>query len=97
MSEPGYLPTTWEKVHAGDVVLGHDEQAWGVVDIALGDPRGPIVTLYRYGQTLGPAQPPTGTPIIVVSPVDTAPEAQAFAALADAGLAPEVIRESITP
>lgn len=97
MSEPEYLPTVWEATHAGDVVLGHDDQAWGVVDIELGDPRGPVVTLYRFGQTLGPAQPPPGTPITVVSPVDTAPEALAFATLAAAGLAPEVIRESITP
>ena len=89
-------PTTWERVHAGETVLGHDDQEWGVVDIVVGDPRGPVITLTRYGQTLGPAQPPPGTPITVVSPVDTAPEAAAFAALAAAGLAPEVIRESIT-
>lgn len=89
-------PATWEQTHAGDVVLGHDGNTWGVADIVLGDPHGPIVTLTRFGETLGPAQPPPGTPIIVVSPVDTAPEAAAFAALAAAGLAPEVIRESIT-
>ena len=97
MTEPELgIPAIWEQVHVGDVVLGHgDGLTYGVADIMLGDPRGPIVTLTRFGVRTT-AQPPPGTPIIVVSPVDTAPEARAFAALADAGLAPEVIRESIT-
>jgi hypothetical protein len=89
-------PATWEQTHAGDIVLGHDGLAYGVADIVLGDPRGPIVTLTRFGEQLV-AQPPPGTPITVIQPVDTDLEARAFAVLADAGLAPEVIRESITP
>ena len=89
-------PATWEQTHAGDIVLGHDGKAYGVADIVFGDPCGPVVTLTRFGERLV-AQPPPGTPITVIQPVDTGPEAQAFAALAAAGLAPEVIRESITP
>ena len=88
-------PATWEQTHAGDVVLGHDGKVYGVADIALGDPRGPIVTLTRYSERTT-AQPPPGTPVTVVTPVNTDQEARAFAVLFDAGLAPEVIRESIT-
>lgn len=96
MTAPELVPPhTWEATHAGDIVLGHDNQAWGVVELTLGDPRGPVVTLTRYGQQLV-AQPPPGTPITVISPVHTDQEARAFAALFDAGLNPQVIRESVT-
>lgn len=96
MTTPELVPPhTWEATHAGDIVLGHDNQAWGVVELTLGDPRGPVVTLTRYGQQLV-AQPPPGTPITVISPVQTDQEARAYAALFNAGLCPEVIRESVT-
>jgi hypothetical protein len=88
------IPSTWEQVHAGDVVLGHDGQTYGVADIAPAAPGGPIVTLYRHGARVGPAQPPPGTPIVVVRRADTSAEAHAFSVLAAAGVGPEVIRES---
>ena len=96
MTTPELVPPhTWEATHAGDIVLGHDNQAWGIVELTLGDPRGPIVTLTRYGQQLV-AQPPPGTPITVITPVDTAPEARVFDMFINAGFTPEVIRESVT-
>lgn len=96
---PGPLvePGTWEGVHSGDVVLAHDGLAYGVVDVQLGDPRGPVVTLTRYGELVGPAQPPPGTPISVIQRADTSAEATAFAVLQQAGLDPAVIRETLTP
>lgn len=87
--------SSWDTVHAGDTVLGHDGQEYGVLDIVHGDPRGPVVTLTRFGATVGPAQPPPGTPITVLSHTDMTAEATAFAALAGAGLAPQLIRETI--
>lgn len=95
MKQPG--PTVWEDVHTGDVVIGHDDRTYGVVDVQLGHPYGPIVTLYRDGLTIGPAQPPPGTPICVEQRADMSAEAAAFAALQQAGLAPAVIRESYQP
>lgn len=92
---PGW--STWELVHAGDVVIGHDDRTYGVVDVQLGHPYGPIVTIIRHGVTTGPAQPPYGTPIYVQERADVSAEAAAFAALQQAGLAPAVIRESYQP
>jgi hypothetical protein len=89
--------SSWETVHAGDTVLGHDGLTYGVLEIVHGDPQGPTVTLTRFGVTVGPAQPPPGTPITVLSTTDMSAEARAFAALAEAGLAPQVIRETINP
>jgi hypothetical protein len=93
----GEVSDTWESVHTGDVVLGHDGQTYGVVDIQFDDPRGPIVLLYRHGQTVGPAQPPPGTPITVIKRADTTMEAQAFSVLQAAELTPQVIRETMQP
>lgn len=90
---------TWEQVHVGDLVDGHDtppQQYW-VSEVILGDPGGPIVTIVRDGIATGPAQPPPGTPIFVVQHADTSAEAGAFAVLQQAGLDPAVIRESYQP
>jgi hypothetical protein len=87
--------TTWEEVHAGDVVLGHDGQVWGVAAVVPGSPAGPIVTLTRHGVTTGPAQPPPGTPITILERADSAAEARAFGALSAAGLGPQLIEERI--
>jgi hypothetical protein len=95
MKQPG--ATVWEDVNAGDVVLGHDRETYGVTDVQLGHPYGPIVTLYRLGLTVGPAQPPYGTPIYVVERADVSAEAAAFDVLQQAGLGPAVIRESYQP
>lgn len=67
---------TYETVHTGDVVLGHDGQEWGVVAIGGG-----AVTLTRYGQTVI-GYPPADTPVTVLSRADTIEEARAYAALA---------------
>lgn len=91
------MMATWEDVHTGDTVRGYDNRAYGVVEIILGDPRGPVVTLYRNGVTLLPAQPPPGTPIIIEQRADLTSEAAAFGALAAAGLAPELLGETFTP
>lgn len=86
---------TWDTVHAGDVVLGHDQLEYGVVGIDP-SPFGPVVTLTRYGQQQT-AQPPPGTPITVISRADVTAEARAFAILAGASLNPQVIRETYQP
>jgi hypothetical protein len=88
--------TTWERVHAGDIVLGYDEQTWGVVEIRHDYPPGPVITLTPFGQSVT-GWAPLGTPVTVVSPVDTSAEAAAFAALTGAGLTVEILRESYQP
>lgn len=82
--------TTYEDVHAGAVVLGHDGHAWGVADIA----RQPLsVTLVRHGQRLT-GWPPAGTPVTIIDPgPSVAPEYAAVQALLNAGLAPELVSE----
>lgn len=67
---------TYETVHTGDVVLGHDGQEWGVAAIGGG-----AVTLTRFGETVT-GYPPSGTPVTVLSRADTIEEARAYAALA---------------
>jgi len=69
---------TYETVHAGDVVLGHDGQEWGVKSIV----REPTfsVTLTRFGQEIM-GYPLPNTPVTVLSRADTIEEARAFAAL----------------
>lgn len=85
---------TWETVHAGDIVLGHDRQSYGVQAIVHGDPRGPVVTLIRHGQVTGPAQPPPGTLITVLQHSDVSTEAAAFQILEAAGLDPVLVGET---
>lgn len=85
---------TWDDVHAGDVIIGHDGQAYGVEDICPDPVRGPTITLIRHGIRTGPAQPPPGTPIRIAQRAETSGEAYAFGVLAAAGLNPQVIRES---
>lgn len=86
------MQATWDVVHAGEVVRGHDGNDWGVETI---DQRGGLlgVTLVRHGQRIT-GWPTPDTPILVVQRCDTIAEAQAWQALAAAGLAPEVIHES---
>jgi hypothetical protein len=91
------MPDTWDDAHTGDVVLGHDGQTYGVVTISHAHPAGPVITLTRHGATIGPAQPPPGTPITFVDRADMTAEAQAFAVFAGAGLGPQVLGESYQP
>lgn len=85
--------TTWEDARAGSIVLGYDGNTYGVTE-HVPHPAGPIVTLVRYGVRTGPAQPPPLTPITIVEPADMTAEANAFAVLSAAGLAPELLRET---
>lgn len=66
--------TTYEQVHAGDIVLGHDGELWGVAGID----RAPklAVTLVRHGHSVT-GYPPPGTPITVVQAADVRAEAWA--------------------
>lgn len=85
--------TTWEDVHAGAVVLGHDGQTWGVAGVAPG-PDGPTVALVRHGQQLV-GRPPAGTPITVIQPADVSGELAAVDALLAGGLGPvEIVYEN---
>lgn len=70
---------TYETVHAGDVILGHDGQEWGIEQI---DHSGgmTVVTLVRFSERVT-GQPPAGTPVTVLSRADTIEEARAFAVL----------------
>lgn len=67
---------TYEMVHVGDVVLGHDGQEWGVAAIGGG-----AVTLTRYSQAVT-GYPPANTPVTVLSRADTIEEARAYEVLA---------------
>lgn len=66
--------TTYEQVHSGAVVLGHDGALWGVEHIE----REPVlaVTLVRYGERIT-GYPPAGTEIVIHQPADVAAEAYA--------------------
>jgi hypothetical protein len=90
------VDATWEQVHAGDIVRGHDGNNWGVVSVTFGDPAGPVIVLHRLGTTVGPAQPGPGTRITIVERANTRDEAAAFAVLQAAGFGPEVLHEEIT-
>lgn len=82
--------TTYEDVHTGDHVLGHDGAVWGVQEIA----HAPAlrVVLVRPGHRVQ-GWPPAGTSVTIVERADTSAEMSAFAALAAAGLAPELLGE----
>jgi hypothetical protein len=85
--------TTYEDVHAGALVLGHDNEVWGVAEIR----RSPVlaVTLVRdEGRVRVTGYPPAGTPVTVVQAADVGAEATAAQTLMDAGLGPiEIVGE----
>lgn len=85
---------TYETLHAGDVVLGHDGQEWGVAGVFWMDGPGSqlAVALTRQGQTVT-GYPPSGTPVTVLSRADTIEEARAYAALAASFGGVEVLGE----
>jgi hypothetical protein len=80
----------YEQVHAGDIVLGHDGELWGVAGID----REPqlTVTLVRHGRRIV-GYPPPGTPVTVVNPAGTEAEAAVAQVLIDAGFAIEIVGE----
>jgi hypothetical protein len=84
------MADTYETVHAGDIVLGHDGQLWGVEAIE----HEPVlaVTLVQNGSRVV-GRPPAGTPVTVVTRADTSAEQRAVNALLGQGLSVELISE----
>jgi hypothetical protein len=80
----------YEQVHAGDHVLGHDGEVWGVAEID----HSPAlrVVLVRPGHRVQ-GWPPAGTPVTIVHRADVSAEATAVEALLSAGFAPELVGE----
>lgn len=87
------MTDTWNDVHAGDIVRGHDGQLYGVASIERGDPCGMRVTLRRNGVPTT-AQPLPTDPITIHAATDITLEAVAWQTLHDAGLGPEIIGET---
>ena len=81
---------TYEQVHAGDTVLGHDGNLWGVEAITFVPQI--VVTLVRYERTIT-GYPPPGTPVVIVKPADVEPERVAAGVLIGAGFTVELIAE----
>lgn len=81
---------TYEEVHAGDHVLGHDGEVWGVAEIdhvpAL------RVVLVRPGHRVQ-GWPPAGTAVTIVARAGTENEFRAFEVFAGSGLDVELIGE----
>lgn len=69
---------TYETVHAGDVILGHDGQEWGVAQVWR-EPQLTVI-LKRFEQEVT-GYPPAGTPVTVLSRADTIEEARAYEVL----------------
>lgn len=82
---------TYEQVHAGDHVLGHDGEVWGVAEIDHA-PAPLRVVLVRPGHRVQ-GWPPPGTPVAIVQQADVSAEGAAFEVLTGAGLGPQVLME----
>jgi hypothetical protein len=85
---------TYEDVHAGDYVLGHDGEMWGV--LAIDHAPQLAVTLVRPGHQVT-GYPPAHTPVTIVARSDISAEFAAAQVLADAGLGPELVTEIWQP
>lgn len=83
--------STYEEVHAGAVVLGHDGNSWGVEQITHEDGI-TVVTLVRHGARVA-GYPPAGTEVTVIEPADVSEEARAAQVLIDAFGSVELIGE----
>lgn len=70
--------TTYEQIHSGAIVLGHDGALWGVESI-VHEPA-LAVTLVKGAERVT-GYPPPGTEITVVMPADVRAEEQAVGAL----------------
>ena len=84
--------TTWEDVHAGDIVIGHDDLLYGIASVEPSE-HGPRIVMRRDGRMVH-AQPPPGTPIRVWAHAGLSAEAAAWQLFEDAGLRPQIIRET---
>jgi hypothetical protein len=83
---------TYEDVHSGDVVLGHDGEVWGVERIAHVPHL--AVTLIRDGGVHRiTGYPPPGTEVTVLQRADVSAEARAAQMFIDAGIGVEVVSE----
>jgi hypothetical protein len=84
--------TTYEQVHSGAVVLGHDGALWGVEAIM----REPVlsVTLVQHGRRVT-GYPPAGTEVTVIEDADVAAEFRAAEVLANAFGPVELVAEWI--
>lgn len=82
--------TTYEQIHSGAVVLGHDGALWGVESVV----REPVlaVTLVRYGRRMT-GRPPPGTEVTVVEDADVTAEFRAAELLVAAFGSVEIISE----
>lgn len=83
---------TYEQVHAGDIVLGHDGELWGVE--AIDHAPQLAVTLVKHGQRVV-GYPPAGTAVTVVTPADLSAEARAAQVFIDAGTDVEIVHEHV--
>jgi hypothetical protein len=73
--------TTYEDAHAGDVVLGHDGELWGVQHIAH-EPELSVVLVKHGHRVVG--RPPAGTSVTIVERADVTKEFGAAELLAAA-------------
>lgn len=83
---------TYEDVHAGDVVLGHDGEVWGVEYIAR-VPSLVVVLIREGGAYRVTGRPPAGTEVTILQHADVSGEASAAQVFIDAGLDVELISE----
>jgi hypothetical protein len=84
------MSDTYETVHAGDIVLGHDGQLWGIGEITR-EPQLSVTLVRGAARVVG--YPPAGTPITVVQRADVELERHAVGNLLAAGLGIELISE----
>jgi len=84
---------TYEQVHAGDHVLGYDQDVWGVAAV-VHSPR-LAVTLVKPGHRVV-GYPPPGTPVTILHHADVTAEEQAAGTLIVAGLDIEILSEEWT-
>lgn len=84
--------TIYEDVRAGDIVLGHDSDLWGVSMIEY-EPQLAITLVKDEGRTRVVGRPPAGTPVVIVERAAVEPDGAAAAALHAAGLGVELISE----
>jgi hypothetical protein len=84
---------TYEDVHAGDHVLGHDNGVWGVAEIDHA-PALRVVLVQPGHRVQG--WPPPGTPVTILHRKSVAAEFAACELLAAGGLGVELIGERWT-
>lgn len=84
---------TYEDVHAGDLVLGHDNAVWGVAEIVR-TPRLAVTLVKDDGHTRVTGYPPGGTEVAIVQRADISQEMSAAQLLIEAGVGVELIAET---